>query len=166
MAIEEYTLLEAGVNGDMWGRIDGAYVEIRAKQKTEHALVGERDGEPVGYTFNADTYCPGCILFQVNCLAAKMEIAHRVFKPDVHSTLKSWAEHLGIDMSDERSYDSSVWPKTIESGSIDRPEVCGRCAAFFGMNPNEMPWCSDCGCFSIECGHPGGIRNEDASAES
>jgi hypothetical protein len=154
MGRTHYPLLEnVGVNGDMWGKVDGVYAEIRAKQQAEHTLVTERDGEPVGYTYNADTYCPGCILFEVNYLAAKLEIAHQVFKPNVHDTLKVWAEHLGINMTDERSYDSGDWPKSIVEGQITFPEPCGRCLALFGMDPNEAPWCSACGCYTGECWH-------------
>lgn len=158
MSIEEYTLLDAGVNGDMWGLVGPAYQEIRTRQTNEHSLVTEDafGDMPVGYSYNADTYCPGCILFEVNYLAAKVEIEHRsLSRPSVHATLTRWAAHLGINMAQEDSYDSSAWPKVITKEMIERPEGCGRCLSYFGMNPNEMPWCFECRCFAVECGHPG-----------
>lgn len=158
MAITEYPLLEAGVNGDMWGRTDGVYAAMRVQQTAEHMLVttDQLNGEPVGYAYNADTYCAGCILFTVNYLATKVEISHRPFtKPSVKKTLTQWAAHLGINMADETSYDSDTWPKIITEKMITRPETCGRCAAFFGMNPNEAAWCFECEGFASDCGHPG-----------
>lgn len=163
MATIEYPLLEAGVNGDMWGRVGGAYAEMRERQAIEHSQVTEdqlRD-EPVGYTYDADTYCPGCILFTVNYLATQVEIAHRsLSRPYVHRTLTEWAKHLGINMADETSYDSGAWPKIITEKMIQYPQTCGRCAAMFGMNPNEAAYCFECNCFAAECGHRGTSATE------
>lgn len=62
----------------------------------------------VGYTYDADTYCDGCTV-------------------DMLGPLDELAESLGIDPEDERSYDSSDFPKVIFADSVEDDEHCGRC---------------------------------------
>lgn len=80
----------------------------------------------VAYTYNADTYCPDCIVGQV--LARN---------PDIHSTRLDYinterdlwrlANLLRINRDNEASFDSGDFPKVVFSSQVEDVEHCGSC---------------------------------------
>ena len=79
----------------------------------------------VGYTYQADTYCPDCMVDMFG-----------IFGPDttVEQTLDRIACTRGIDREDERTFDSGDFPKVILSTMLDTcpdcgPDRCGACHA-------------------------------------
>jgi hypothetical protein len=77
----------------------------------------------VGYTYNADTYCPSC----TERIADErlLQIAPTV-DPGL-DVLGTWARELGIDREDERSYDSGDFPKVVFADMVEDDEYCGSC---------------------------------------
>ena len=77
----------------------------------------------VGYTYNADIYCPSCIVDELPSPSAPPSSA------ETH--LDSLAEWFGIDRMDENSFDSDHFPKVVFRDQMpspfDEPEICGRC---------------------------------------
>lgn len=84
----------------------------------------------VGYTFKADTYCPDCIIgvlptgdgqeFEGWALATDVRMS-------VENNLNEIAAAFQIDRMDERSFDSSEFPKVIFSSQVEQPERCSNC---------------------------------------
>lgn len=74
----------------------------------------------IGYTYQADTYCPGCIegAYGDNTYSAAM------FPEEA---LDALAASAGIDRMDERSYDSEDFPKVVFHAEDD--ETCADCGA-------------------------------------
>jgi hypothetical protein len=62
----------------------------------------------VGYTYQADVWCPDCIVNELG-------------------PLDEAAEKRGIDAMDEHSYDSGDFPKVIFSAMIEDDEYCCQC---------------------------------------
>lgn len=83
----------------------------------------------VGYTFNGNNYCPEDMkLIALTVLVGdNQSIAPETTTEDV---LKEWSTRLGIDPTNEHSYDSSQFPKVIFRDQLDDEEisdVCGTC---------------------------------------
>jgi len=84
----------------------------------------------VAYTFNADTYCPDCIIdalptgdgqaFDGWKLAAGVVMT-------VEDNLAEIAHAFSIDRMDEWSYDSGDFPKVVFESQIEDVEHCGGC---------------------------------------
>ena len=80
----------------------------------------------VGFQYQADLFCPNCIL---NALVGSadarryMIAAHR----DVDNALDNIARQRGIDRMDEESFDSDEFPKVIFRDQLESDEVCGWC---------------------------------------
>ena len=75
----------------------------------------------VGYTFNADTYCPGCI---------EGALCDNRFSADhePEESLDLIAAERGIDRMDESSFDSDDFPKVIFACQVESDdERCGDC---------------------------------------
>lgn len=74
----------------------------------------------VGYTFQADNYCPGCTELgwarpdELGALNAEQILDLR-------------AAEYGIDRGGESSFDSGDFPKVILAVMVDGPEPCGSC---------------------------------------
>ena len=71
----------------------------------------------VGYTYNADQYCPDCIL--------KPEQIGFAFS--VEAVLDVVARFMDIDRYDEKTFDSGTFPKVIFESQIEDDERCGKC---------------------------------------
>jgi hypothetical protein len=74
------------------------------------------------YTYNADTYCRGCI---VKVLDAEELMLHGDTDPE--ECLDIVAEARGIDRYDERSFDSGDFPKIVFDYQLEDGERCGAC---------------------------------------
>lgn len=77
----------------------------------------------VGYELNTDFYCVGdCVTDALNASPPLTGLtAH------VEQRLDEIAASRGINRHDERSYDSSVFPKIVTAGS-EPPDYCPMCA--------------------------------------
>ena len=84
----------------------------------------------VGYTFQADTYCSGCVIDQLPTGPGQMydgwALAPGVSMP-VEDNLDEIAIAFGIDRNDETTFDSSDFPKVIFSSQLEDTEHCGAC---------------------------------------
>lgn len=90
----------------------------------------------VGYTFNADQYCPEHIVEQLDGQAP-------VVGSEAESKLDYIAGMLGIDRQDEHSYDSGDFPKVIFADSVH-----DGCSADNGYEPGQCgDRCGACGEF-------------------
>lgn len=71
----------------------------------------------VAYTYNADIYCPACILQAMG-----------VLQPNgtTEWALDSLALDRGIDRYDERTFDSGDFPKVVFASDLEG-ELCGMC---------------------------------------
>lgn len=84
----------------------------------------------VGYTYNADQYCTGCIIdalptgegqqFDGWKLAAGVRMS-------TEDNLSEIAAAFQIDRMDEHTYDSSEFPKVIFADSATEDDYCGSC---------------------------------------
>ncbi|MFZ2238026.1 MAG: hypothetical protein WAV90_00625 [Gordonia amarae] len=74
----------------------------------------------VGYTFNAENLCLVCA-----AVAAGVNPDAGLHIPRL---IDEAGQAAGIDVSDERSFDSSEWPKVIFESQVEGPEErCGNC---------------------------------------
>jgi hypothetical protein len=81
-------------------------------------MYGTHGTDIVGYTFNGDEYCPGCIL----------NMFGNVLDTSAEALMDREAAALGIDRQDERSYDSGDFPKVIFGSDVESDEErCGGC---------------------------------------
>lgn len=86
---------------------------------------GRWSNEPAGYTFQADNYCPSCLI--------EVLIGAGIASPGARDmvsieALEQIAAANCIDFDDEYSYDSDDFPKVITNGA-GAGEHCGRCSA-------------------------------------
>jgi hypothetical protein len=72
----------------------------------------------IGYTFNADCYCPDCIIGAYNGNSDDY---------DAEAMLTILASARGIERGDEYSFDSGDFPKVIFSHQFEG-EICGKCS--------------------------------------
>lgn len=85
----------------------------------------------VGYTFNADSYCPPCVVEMLPTGPGQPFDGWKL-APGVHMSTEANLDELayafGIDRSDEPTFDSSEFPKVIFASQVESAEeVCGRC---------------------------------------
>lgn len=72
----------------------------------------------VAYTGDAENLCPSCAAESVGWDGTG----------DPHAHIESAGLAQGINVHDERTFDSSVWPKVIFNSQIeDADERCGAC---------------------------------------
>jgi hypothetical protein len=85
----------------------------------------------VGYTFNADTYCPRCIIAQLPTGEGQAfdgwALAEGAAPMSTEDNLHEIAAAFGIDWQDESSYDSGDFPKVVFAGQVEEDERCGAC---------------------------------------
>lgn len=86
----------------------------------------------VAYTYQADTYCPGCIL---TMLAAKHGVTPDAV--DVEGALEEFAELDGMDYNDPYSYDSDDFPKVVFADSANDADY-DHCANFADPHFKEV----------------------------
>lgn len=76
-----------------------------------------------GYTYDTENLCPDC------CQMAVMSVS---IYPTVEENLDLAAKTLGIDRHDEKSFDSSTFPKVIFDSQVeDSDERCAHCGERF-----------------------------------
>lgn len=84
----------------------------------------------VGYTFQAENYCPGCIVDQLPTGPGQpydgWALAPGVSMP-VEANLNEIAYAFGIDRGDETTFDSGDFPKVIFSSQLEDTEYCEAC---------------------------------------
>lgn len=84
----------------------------------------------VGYTFDADNYCPGCIMEVLPTGEGEAydgwALAEGV-SMSVEADLREIAVAFGIDYDDLASYDSGDFPKPIFASQVEDDEHCGNC---------------------------------------
>lgn len=83
-----------------------------------------------GYTFNADTYCPGCILDQLpTSEGGRFDGWADLSGQPVETSLSELAAAFSIDRDDECSFDSDEFPKVClgQSLSDEGDDRCGSC---------------------------------------
>ena len=85
----------------------------------------------VGYTYQADEYHGWCVL---DMLTGKHTAQVDNLDPSLvefgttESVLDALAGELGIDRTDEHSYDSDDFPKVIFASQVESDdEICGSC---------------------------------------
>ena len=82
---------------------------------------------PEGYVFNADVYCPDCI---VDACDSYLKNADLCGVADTEGQLNVLAKANEINRHDEHSYDSDEFPKVIFIACEDGPhEYCAGCDA-------------------------------------
>lgn len=103
---------------------------------------------PIGYIYQADLYCPTCIVDAAVLYPSVGGLDPR----DTEDRLDFCAGELGIDRSDERSFDSSDFPKVYAGTPHDgccsangyEPGQCGdRCATCGEYLGHECPNVAD-----------------------
>jgi hypothetical protein len=91
----------------------------------------------VGYTFNADNYCPSCIVSVLPTGEGEAfdgwALAEGAAPMSTEDNLTEIAVAFGIDRMTETSFDSDEFPKVIFRYHLDingdvPTEVCGKCA--------------------------------------
>ncbi len=81
-----------------------------------------RSTDIVAYAFNADIYCPDCIIGAFNGNSDDY---------DSETILGILASGLGIERYDEASFDSSEFPKVVFAHQVDDSDTCGSCSEAF-----------------------------------
>lgn len=71
-----------------------------------------------GYSYQADTYCPSCIVAAVTGIGCPCPDS------DTENHLDGIAAGRGIDRYDERSYDSGDFPKVIFVSDLEGDDCC------------------------------------------
>lgn len=85
-----------------------------------------------GYTFNADIYCPSCIVEMLPAGPGQpfdgWALANGADPMATEDNLDEIAAAFGIDRYDESSFDSGDFPKVVfEDMAEDADDVCGNC---------------------------------------
>lgn len=83
----------------------------------------------VAYTFAADVYDVDCMKGIGLARISRDNPSRYVEYKDAttEEVLSVWAKELGIDPTDERSYDSGDFPKVVFRDQIEGEESCGAC---------------------------------------
>jgi hypothetical protein len=74
---------------------------------------------PVAYTYQADLYCPQCMVFRLTGWTTTVDNIERV--------LDAQAAHFGVDRSAENSFDSGFFPKVVFDHQLQGGDRCGAC---------------------------------------
>lgn len=93
----------------------------------------------VAYTFNADTYCPDCIIGRVTVNPGDTHHSDPRKRDNVEALLDSLARIQGIDRTDERTYDSGDFPKVVFADQVwgnEEDEYCGSCGEIIEPRDN------------------------------
>jgi hypothetical protein len=85
----------------------------------------------VAYTYQAETLCPACTLYALN-----VPVALRA-EQSCESILETLAVARGIDIFNERTFDSGDFPKVVfadqlnccDEHGLDREQLCDGCDA-------------------------------------
>jgi len=99
--------------------------------------MGVKAFDIAGYTYNADTYCPDCIIaalptgdgqaFDGWATVAPFDGWATIVLPmSTEDNLSEIAYAFQIDRMDERSYDSGDFPKVIFESSVE-DDICTTC---------------------------------------
>lgn len=98
-------------------------------------------GNIVGYTFTAENYCVDCTRGIAKQGAAD-EGSATIWSDGglVESILFEWALLMGIDRSQEDTFDSSEFPKRILKEHMEPGERCGRCHMKLHYDDDDEFW--------------------------
>jgi hypothetical protein len=86
----------------------------------------------VAYTYNAETYCPDCII-KILPTGDGQAFDGWAVAPELNMTTEhnlieiAWA--FGINRNDESSFDSDDFPKVVFDSQVEYSENCGNCGA-------------------------------------
>ncbi|WP_052682128.1 hypothetical protein [Saccharothrix sp. ST-888] len=103
----------------------------------------------IGYTFNAENLCPGCTIKAMSAAGIKVQRGKAY-----EEAIRKAAGKLGIDFSDERTWDSGDFPKVVTDQTVQTelheiPEIgdavisderCDSCGKWLGLgekSPSE-----------------------------
>lgn len=82
----------------------------------------------VGYTYNADTYCPPCVIDALPTGDGEAFDGWKACVPmNPEDNLNEIAAAFQIDRMDERSFDSGDFPKVIFESDAEGDEFCCVC---------------------------------------
>jgi hypothetical protein len=84
----------------------------------------------VGYTFNAEVYCPEHIIDALPTGEGEAYDGWKLaegIRMSTEDNLNEIAYAFGIDRHDERSFDSGDFPKVIFSSDVEDAEYCTVC---------------------------------------
>lgn len=84
---------------------------------------GRWSNEPQAYTFQADVYCPACMIEVMIDRGDASPAARDMVSVEVMEQISHAA---GVDFDDEYSYDSDDFPKLVTNEGADGLH-CGRC---------------------------------------
>jgi hypothetical protein len=95
----------------------------------------------VGYQYNADLYCPGCIIdvlptgageaFDGWALAVGVTMS-------VEADLREIAFAFSINYDDPESYDSDEFPKPVLCVEASTEDTCGKCHELLMESDDDM----------------------------
>ena len=95
----------------------------------------------VGYSFNTENFCPDCIIEALPTGPGETfdgwKLADGV-QMSTEDNLHEIAAAFQIDRQDERSFDSSEFPKVIFSSQVEDSEECALCGVELD-NPDSFP---------------------------
>ncbi len=81
-----------------------------------------------GYTYKADTYCPGHIVGQLTTNPGDIHHEEHLVEDNVEEHLALLAKLKGIkDLTDEYSYDSDDFPKVFFADQVSSETRCAVC---------------------------------------
>lgn len=98
----------------------------------------------IGYTGDAEQLCVECVR---KGWAEGDETAEQA--------LTRAALEMGVNRSDERTYDSAELPKPLTLHMIAAPQQCGGCYEYFGLDPEDFRRCLDENCGDFVTGSEG-----------
>ena len=81
----------------------------------------------VGYTYQADNHCPGCMRDMAQSMAEQAGLPRGTQWGNTEQILAEVAKGKGINQEDERSFDSGDFPKVIFGSMVEDDERCGSC---------------------------------------
>jgi hypothetical protein len=84
----------------------------------------QRLDEIAAYLYQADLYCPACI---IDAMIAHKDAAPAARDMPVDDVLDQCADAMAIDRHDETSYDSSEFPKVVLRIDLADDDHCGAC---------------------------------------
>lgn len=82
----------------------------------------------VGYQVEADFRCRDCM----HGVASVHGAAHGLSTEGVgvEELMDRWARRVGIDRSDESSFDTREFPKVVLASHVEGPDRCGGCGEY------------------------------------
>jgi hypothetical protein len=103
-------------------------------------MYGQKSWAIVGYTFAVDNYCPDCIVASLPTGPGEAfdgwALAKGADNMSTEANLSEVAAAFGIDRDDERTFDSSEFPKVIFSDQATWMDQCCVCGVYLDEGHN------------------------------